>query len=312
MERIECLEDLLTAEGFDDKTIVLVVASYLGGQAILGSRDLINRSQSIKEDGSTVGELDILSGRAIAEYVNSSALDSVQFRSEENMGFNEVENPEFAGIFDDLDGSINPLVGGTNLQYIGVGGVIHQKDDDEQIAAAAYLPFADESSLFFAQKGKGTYRVNLDREITLKKIELSTTPSPKNIIIESGFMTPSTLQAEQALYEGGFYGELGLTTRDRVTGGIFQTVSGIKDSRQVVLNIASSHQADYCYLLLSEAGADVIGQNGDAMYSTSYAMLSIAPSYTGDKEVLKQKFVEALKDYEGWSPGKVVLEKVAE
>ncbi len=123
-------------------------------------------------------------------------------------------------------------------------------------------------------------------------------------------MSPSTLRAEQSLFREGFYDIIGMTARDKFTAGIFQTISGIRDSRQVVLNIAPSHQADYCYLLLSEAGAEVIGQHGFVMDSTSYAMLSIAPSFVGDKAQLKEKFANALHDYLGWNPGKIVLKKV--
>lgn len=186
-----------------------------------------------------------------------------------------------------------------------------QPDNDEQIAVAAYLPFGQQDRIFLAERGKGTYVLRLD-DLSLDQIHLPDSPAQKNILIESGFMSPATLRGEQALYQSGFYEALGITARDRVTGGIFQTVSGIRDSRQVVLNIASSHQADYCYLLLSEAGADVIGQDGKPMSSTSYAMLSVAPSFVGDKAELKEKFATALRDYQGWNPGKVIMDKVCE
>lgn len=305
------LEGKLSDEGFSDGTVVLAVASYLGGQAIKDNQDKQTKPQDIKSDGSTVGILDMTSGKTISQYVNSVGLDDVQFRSEEKMPFEKINNPKHCGIFDDLDGSINPMIGGTNLHYIGVGGVIHQPQGDEQIATAVYLPFGNPNVIFLAEKGKGTHTMSLEN-LTTQKIELSDKPAQRNILLESGWMTPDSLRAEQALFESGFYEAIGLTAKDRVTGGIFQTVSGIRDSRQVVLNFAASHQADYCYLLLSEAGADVIGQNGSPMYSTSYAMLSIAPSFVGDKAELKNKFVTALKDYQGWSPGKVVLDKVCE
>lgn len=306
------LEDKLSQTDFTDMTIVLAVASLLGGLAIKQNRLKAHQKQNIKSDGSTVGVLDIISGQAISDYVNSSQLNTVQFRSEEEMPFRIVENPTYFGIFDDLDGSINPMIGGTNLHYIGVGGVIHQSVRDEQISVATYLPFGEPNNIFLAEKGKGTYTLRLD-DLTLQRIRLTDTPAQKNILIESGFMSSATLRGEQALYQSGFYEALGeITTRDKVTGGIFQTVSGIRDSRQVVLNIAPSHQADYCYLLLSEAGADVIGQNGNPIYSTSYAMLSIAPSFVGDTSELKDKFVTALKYYRGWNPDKVVMGKVCD
>jgi len=120
-----------------------------------------------------------------------------------------------------------------------------------------------------------------------------------------------------AINRSGFYSAVGIpTARDRVTGGIFQTVSGVRDSRQIILNIAPSHQADYCYLLLEESGAEVIGQDGNPMYSTSNAMLSIAPSFSGDRATLKEGFVDAMRSmnggaYLGWN-AKAPLKKVTE
>lgn len=305
------LEDKLSENDFEDRTIVLAVASYLGGQAIKRNLKKASETQDIKKDGSTVGILDMTSGQTISSYVNSAQLNSVQFNSEEKMPFKKIDNPTHFGIFDDLDGSINSMIGGTNLHYIGVGGVIHQPQEDEQISVAAYIPIGEPNTIFLAEKGKGTYSFSIE-DLTIRKIELPTKPAQKNILIESGFMTPHTLEGEHALYKSGFYDVLGITAKDRVTAGIFQTVSGIKYSRQVVLNIAPSHLADFCYLLLSEAGAEVIGQNGNPMYSTSYAMLSIAPSFTADRSELKDRFVKALKDYQGWSPRKVTLNKVCE
>ncbi|MBI1935326.1 hypothetical protein HYS31_02695 [Candidatus Woesearchaeota archaeon] len=313
------LEDLLSSLGFDDKTVVLGVASLLGGQAIRRNHRLSDQPQTIKSDGSTVGTLDQISGRAISKYVNSTqAIHTVRFKSEENTYFKQPESFEFAGIFDELDGSINPLMGGTNLYYIGVGGVIHQREGDKQIAAAVYLPFDDPKSIFVAEKGKGTYRINLSR-MDFNKLILQKFVSQKNTLLESGWMSESTLLAEQALRESGFYREMGYNTaRDKNSGGMFQTIKAIRDNHQVLVNFAPSHQADYCYLLLQEAGADVIGQDGSQIYSTSYAMLSIAPSFSGDKEKLKNTFVEAMRspilgnNYMGVYPGKIILNRVCE
>lgn len=185
------------------------------------------------------------------------------------------------------------------------------------------MPFAEPNKIFFAAKGKGTYVLEIsddmnihDLSLSLNKLELKDRLVQKNILLESGFMTDYSAKAQQELFKSGFYSELlahekdekkRATAVDRVTGGIFQTISGIKDSRQVILNIAASHQADYLYLLLTEFGADVIGQNGNPMYSTSNSMLALI-GYLGDKEAIKQKYVEAMnspnlgdKGYRGWN-----------
>ncbi len=303
------LEDLLASSNFSDKAIVLAVASWSGGQEIRKNIEITGWEQTIKEDGSTISELDELSGKAIVLYVNDQTSLDTQFKSEEKMPFMQIVDPDYYGIFDDLDGSVHPLVGGTNLHYIGVGGVIHQKENDEQIAAAGYLPVGEPQMVYLAEKGKGVYAIDTAKSL-LTKIELSREIAQKNITIESGMSSPATNKAEQKLYENGFYDILGIGPRDRVNAGIFQAISGIRDNRQIVLNNSASHQADFCYLLLSEAGAEVIGQNGDPMYSTSNAMLSIAPSCSADREQLKEKFVEAYRDYKGWSPLEVPLSPV--
>jgi hypothetical protein len=310
------LEDFLSeGVGFDDMAVSLAVGSYLGGQEILQNKKYVGSKQEIKYDGSTVGKLDTISGEKIAEYINSSDISKkVRFKSEEQMPFYVPDNWKFAGIFDDLDGSINPMIGGANLNYVGVGGVIHENKLDNQLYTAAYLPFLNSKELFIAEKGKGTYVINLSGDkLKHNKIELSSEPAQKNTLLESGWVSQNTLDAERALQTAGFYYEIGKEekgnafAKDRVTGGIFQTVSGIRDSRQVVLNIAPSHQADYCYLLLQEAGAEVVGQRGHPMDSTSNAMLSISPSFKGDAEALKEKFRMAMgkmnkNGYQGWNP----------
>lgn len=315
---IKKLEDSVSSFGLNDMTVALAVGSYLGGQSILENKRFAGLAQEIKKDGTTVGKLDNISGKKIAEYINSKNIsDKVRFNSEEKMPFKIPVSWEFAGIFDDLDGSINPMIGGTNLHYVGVGGVIHEKSLDEQIATAAYLPFSNSNEIFVAEKGKGTYKINISENKILKeKIEFSSNSAQKNSLIESGWSSPNTILAEEALLKEGFYNEMGIGAKDRVTGGIFQTVSGIRDSRQIVLNFAASHQADYCYLLLQEAGAEVIGQNGKPMYSTSNAMLAIAPSFKGDKNALKEKYIKAMASlnengYLGWNP-EAPLKKVCE
>jgi hypothetical protein len=315
MTSIRKLEDFLSSK-FDDKTVVLAVGSFLGGQSIIQKvkeKASVGRTQKIKSDGSTVGILDNSSGNAIVKYVNSTdAVKYVRFKSEEKMPFSPPKSFEFAGIFDDLDGSINPMIGGTNLYYVGVGGVIHSRPNDEQISTAAYLPFANPSEIFLAEKNKGTYSIQVKGGISSEKIILSLSKAQKDSLIESGWSSPSTNKAVEALVKNGFYDSVGVGARDRITGGIAQTVSGIRDNRQIVLNFAASHQADYCYLLLSEAGAEVIGQDGKPMNSLSYAMLSIAPSFAGDSLKLKERFADALKNYKGWNPGKVILKRVTE
>ena len=82
-----------------------------------------------------------------------------------------------------------------------------------------------------------------------------------------------------------------------MTAGIFQTVSTLRDYRQVLINIAASHQADFSYLFLQEAGADVIANDGMPMHSQACAMLSITPSYKGDAGRLRETFVRALNGY---------------
>ena len=68
--------------------------------------------------------------------------------------------------------------------------------------------------------------------------------------------------------------------------------------------------------MLEEAGADVISQQGTSMHSLSHAMLSIAPSFTGDRERLKETFVQAMRsetvktNYGGHDRQKVILEKL--
>lgn len=97
------LEDFLAKNNFDDKTIVLAVASFLGGQAILLNKGKSASFQEIKEDGSTVGILDTTSELTIVNYVTQSNLENVQFRSEEKMPFKIVKNQKYNGIFDGLD-----------------------------------------------------------------------------------------------------------------------------------------------------------------------------------------------------------------
>jgi hypothetical protein len=315
---IRHLEDFLSHQiGFDDKAVALAVGSYVGGQEILANKRFIGYSQEIKADGSTVGKLDNISGKKISEYINSRDISKkVRFNSEEKMPFNKPKfGWKYAGIFDDLDGSINPMIGGANLNYVGTGGVIHD-EFEQQVFAAAYLPFLNKEEIFVAEKGKGTYVITFSRDkMKENKIKLSLEPAQRNSLIESGWTTPNTLDAEQSLRNNGFYDLIGNAfAKDRVTGGIFQTVSGLKDSRQIVLNFAASHQADYCYLLLEEAGAEVIGQYGHPMDSTSNAMLSIAPSFTGDRKELKEKFRSSMMflnegGYRGWNP-EAPLERV--
>jgi len=160
------LEDFLSENmGLNDMTVALAVGSYLGGQAILENRRFVSLAQEVKADGSTVGKLDNVSGQRIARYFNSNPLsDSVRFNSEEKMPFDVPTVWTHAGIFDDLDGSINPMIGGANLNYIGVGGVIHERELNLQVSTAAYLPFLARDELYVAQKYGGTYRVNLSEE----------------------------------------------------------------------------------------------------------------------------------------------------
>ena len=58
------LEDHLSSF-LDDKTVVLAVGSYLGGQAILRNRHKVCERQVIKLDGSTVGKLDKIGGKQL-------------------------------------------------------------------------------------------------------------------------------------------------------------------------------------------------------------------------------------------------------
>lgn len=309
------VEDYLSGMDFTDMTVALGAAALVGSHELTRQNpSVISAEQEIKSDGSTVGKLDKASGRAMANYLNSTPVpDYCRFRSEEGMQFRQPHSYDFAGILDDLDGSVNPLIGGTNMLYIGVGGVIHRRKDDTQTAAAAVLPFDSAGHLYIAESERGTHRVEIYPEFISRRIELTGEKAQKNTLIESGWMTDSTLDAERRLQESRFYISLGMpTAKDRATAGIFQTVSGVRDSRQVVLNYAPSHQADYCWLLLEEAGADVIGQDGRPMHSGSYAMLSAAPSFSGDREELKGRFVDALHDYQGWSPGKVVMKSLFE
>ncbi|MBS3169508.1 hypothetical protein J4210_03410 [Candidatus Woesearchaeota archaeon] len=315
------LEDYLTTLDINDKAVVLATASFLGGQAILRNQHRAGERQAIKSDGSTVGILDETSGKTMVRYVNNNLkAAAIKFRSEEKMPFEEPSSWQYAGLFDDLDGSINPMVGGVNLNFVGVSGVIHTRQDDQQIMAAGYLPFANPRIVVVAEKTRGTYAVTLPQtskdQYSHKKVVLPPNPAQRNILLESGWMTPDSLDAELSLIQAGFYNEIGVTTKDRVCGGVFQTISGLLDNRQVVLNYAASHPADYLWLMLEEAGADVISQQGTSMHSLSHAMLSIAPSFTGDRERLKETFVQAMRsetvktNYGGHDRQKVILEKL--
>lgn len=304
-------------EKFSDHTVNLAVAAYLSGQAILAAHPhVIATNHDVKSDGSVIGKLDKVGGKAVATYLNqSTAVKSCKFRTEEGMQITQPTVWTHGSIMDDLDGSANPPIGGTNLNYIGTGGVIHQQQGDLQVAAAGYLPFNNPEALFVAERGRGAYRVgtSLEDDITSQRVELSSEPTKKNTIIESGWTSPATLEVNVNMLRSGFYNAIGLpTAHDKVTGGVFQAVSSVRDNRQVVLNIAPSHQADFCYLLLQEAGAQIFCQDGKPMdeNSQSYAMLSIAPSFNGDVNLVIERFGEAMRDYRGWSSEKVTLHRV--
>ncbi len=295
------MEDYLSSLGFRDLTIYLGTAVSIGSQSLLdANRHLFSEDFEMKPDGSMVGVLDKTSDVAIAAYLNSTpATEACRFRSEEGMEFRQPSEYEYGAIIDPLDGSINPRIGGTNLHYIGVGGAIHQKPDDEQVAAAACLPF-DDDALYVTEWGKGVYRVtNTDGDFQSRKLTVPEKPAQTNTFIQSGWRTPYTRKAEEALHRSGFYEELDFNAGDTVTAGIFQTISGIRDYRQVVINIAATHQADFCYLFLKETGMNPIANDGRPIHSQACAMLSVSPSYSKDASRLKGKFVEALHDYSG-------------
>ena len=292
-------EDYLSSLGLSDLAVCLATAVRIGSQSLLeANRHLFSRDFEMKEDGSMVGALDKTSDTSIAEYLNSTpAVGICRFRSEEGMEFRQPSEWEYAAIIDPLDGSINPRIGGTNLHYIGVGGAVHRKPDDEQVIVAACLSF-DDNALYVAEKGKRVYRVtNEDVGFQSRKLMIFDKPAQVNTFIQSGWRTPYTRKAEEALHRNGFYEELDFNAGDVMTAGIFQTVSTLRDYRQVLINIAASHQADFSYLFLQEAGADVIANDGMPMHSQACAMLSITPSYKGDAGRLRETFVRALNGY---------------
>lgn len=307
------LEDFLTKCGFSDQAVVLGAWSYVGGLEVLSKTSNLCSEQEIKSDQSTVWAADFASGKAIARYVNKQPNNKVQFVSEEKMPFKQIQNPNGYGLFDDFDGSKNPHIGVTNLQYSGVGGVIHKPNSDEQIVACGYLPFHLYQALYIAEKNKGTYEISINpTTFEIQCILLEDTPATMNNGIDAARSTPTTEAAHNKLYQKWFYKAMGYYNFvERVAGGIAETISGLRDNRQFVMNMTWSHQADYLALLLSEAGAKVYGQNWDPIFSTSYAMLAVNPSFSGDSELLLQSWKEVMSDFQGWCPGKVKIERLS-
>ena len=307
------LEDFLTKCGFSDQAVTLGTGTYIGWLEVLSKTNDLCDAQEIKDDKSTVWNIDFASGKAIAKYVNKQVNNIIQFVSEEKMPFKQIKNPIGYGLFDDFDGSKNPHIWVTNLQYSGVGGVIHEPNHDEQVAACGYLPFHLYQALYIAEKDKGTYEVVINpTTFQIQRILLENAPATMNNGIDAARSTPTTEMAHNQLYQKWFYEAMGYYNFvERVAGGIAETISGLRDNRQMVMNMTWSHQADYLALLLSEAGSKVHGQNWDPMLSTSYAMLAINPSFSWNTEKLLQSWTEVMTDYQGRCPGKVKIDRLS-
>lgn len=300
----KALEDFLTKCWFSDSVVVLGTWTYTGGLAVLSKTKELCTKQDIKEDQTTVWAADLTSGMAIANYVNGTKNNTTQFISEEKIPFDTIKTPSWYGFFDDFDGSKNPHIGVTNLQYSGVGGVIHEPTKDEQIAACGYLPYHLHQAIYIAEKSKWTYEIVINStSFEIHRISLEDKPVVMNHAIDSGRYTPAIGFSKRQLHEKGFYDAMGDYHHcERIHWGIAQTISGLRDNRQVVMNMSWSHQADYLALLLSEAGSKVYGQNGNPMSSESYAMLAINPSFSGDSNHLVESWSKVMNDYKWWAP----------
>ncbi len=240
-----------------------LLASY---NAVKGKGSEANVKVNTSVDIRTVG--DLTSNEALVKYFRDSGLPLVLYTEELEKPKYFSENPLYAAIADDVDGTRNMNYGFGMLPHgsiVGIAANPNPRFDD--IVAAGFLEF-NSGNLFYAMKGGGARLIGRwvhGDEQASREIHTSGVISLENVgsIVPDSYMLGSLAPffALDASKGGGDYHSTGVHLALLASGSIDLFI--FADNCMNLNKLRTGEEAGPLYLLLKEAGGTILDWKGN-------------------------------------------------